>query len=201
VKPLMRAEHLASALLTLCASAALLTGCKSPPTSFYTLSADSSLERSGNTLQGAVVVGPVTIPDLVDRPQIVTRVSGNEVALNEFARWGEPLRSGVATAIAGDLGRLLGSERVSMSSQTVAGTESWRVRVDIVQFDSMPGEAVAVDALWTVHVAGRTTLLTGRSTVREPVSGAGYDALVAAHSRALATVSRDIAAAIRKSSS
>ncbi|MBN3755585.1 membrane integrity-associated transporter subunit PqiC [Paraburkholderia sp. Tr-20389] len=201
MKPLTRTGRTAAALLVLCASVALLHGCKSPPTSFYTLSADPSLERSSQALQGAVVVGPVTIPELVDRPQLVTRVSGNEVALDEFARWGEPLRSGIAAAIAGDLTRLLGSERVSVSSQTVAGTESWRVRVDLVQFDSMPGEAVAIDARWTVHVAGRTTLLTGRSTVREPVSGAGYDALVAAHSRALATVSRDIAAAIRQAGS
>jgi hypothetical protein len=33
--------------------------------------------------------------------------------------------------------------------------------------------------------------------VREPAGGTGFDALVAAHSRALARVSRDIASAIR----
>jgi len=38
---------------------------------------------------------------------------------------------------------------------------------------------------------------TGQSAVREPAGGPGYDALVAAHVRALAAVSRDIAAAIR----
>ncbi|MBP0596090.1 membrane integrity-associated transporter subunit PqiC [Paraburkholderia sp. LEh10] len=191
----MRFSRLAAALL-MPGIAASLNGCKSPPTSFYTLSSDASLQRSGDALTGTVVVGPVTVPDLIDRPQIVTRMSNNEVALNEFARWGEPIRSGVAATIAGDLARLLGSDRVSMSSQSVADTQAWRVRVDIVQFDSMPGEAVAIDALWTVHVAGRTTLLTGRSIVREPAPDAGYDALVAAQSRALASVSRDIAAAM-----
>jgi uncharacterized protein len=100
--------------------------------------------------------------------------------------------------IAADLSRLLGSPRVSVSSQTVAGTDQFRVRVDVVQFDSMPGDAVAIDALWTVRVEGRKTLITGRSTVREPVQGADDAALVAAHSRALASVSRDIAAAIRR---
>ncbi|ACC69842.1 PqiC family protein [Paraburkholderia phymatum] len=177
---------------------ALLAACASPRSSFYTLSPDSTLESVGAPLSVAVVVGPVTIPELVDRPQLVTRVSGNEVRLDEFARWGEPLKSGVADVIAADLTRLLGSKQVSVSSQTVAGTEACRVRVDIVQFDSMPGEAVAVDALWTVRVAGRTTLLTGRSTVREPVQGTDEAALVAAHSRALAAVSREIAAAIRR---
>jgi len=182
-----------------CAAAAitLLAACSSPPSNFYTLSPDTTLESAGAPLSVSVVVGPVTVPDLVDRPQLVTRVSGNEVKLNEFARWGEPLKSGVADVIAADLTRLLGSQRVSVSSHMVAGTEAYRVRVDILQFDSMPGEAVAVDALWTVRVTGRTALLTGRSTIREPVQGADDAALVAAHSRALAAVSRDIAAAIR----
>ena len=181
------------------AAVVVLAACSSPRSSFYTLSSDAALESAGAPMPVSVVVGPVTVPDLVDRPQLVTRLSNNEVKLNEFARWGEPLKSGVADVIAADLSRLLGSPRVSVSSQTVAGTEAFRVRVDIVQFDSMPGDAVAIDALWTVHVAGRTALLTGRSTVREQVQGADDAALVAAHSRALASVSRDIAAAIRRS--
>jgi uncharacterized protein len=179
-------------------AAVMLAACSSPRANFYTLSADPALESTGAALPVSVVVGPVTIPDLVDRPQMVTRVTGNEVRLNEYARWGEPLRNGVAGVIAADLTRLLGSPRVAASSQSAADADACRVRVDIVQFDSMPGEAVAIDALWTVRVAGRSALLTGRSTVREPVQGAGDAALVAAHSRALASVSRDIAAAIRR---
>ncbi|MEM5382285.1 PqiC family protein [Paraburkholderia phymatum] len=181
------------------AAAAVLAACGSPRSNFYTLSSDATLESTGAPLSVTVVVGPVTVPELVDRPQLVTRVSGNEVKLNEYARWGEPLKSGVADVIASDLSRLLGSQRVSVSSQTVAGTEACRVRVDIVRFDSMPGEAVAIDALWTVRLAGQKALLTGRSTVREQVQGADEAALVAAHSRALASVSRDIAEAIRRS--
>jgi uncharacterized protein len=185
-------------LLALAAATCALAACKSPPTSFYTLSPDAALEHAGAAVTGAVVVGPVTVPDLVDRPQIVTRVSGNEVTINEFARWGEPLRSNIAATLAGDLARLLGSARVSVSAQTVAGTEAWRVRVDIVQFDATPGDSVAVDAMWTVKMSGRTALLTGRSTVRELAPGTGFDALVAAQSRALASVSRDIAGAIQQ---
>jgi hypothetical protein len=189
-----RSAAIASAIAVAIASA---SGCSSPRSNFYTLSADPTLERSGNAVPAAVVVGPVTIPDLVDRPQLVTRLSNNAVALNEFARWGEPLKSGIAFVIASDLARLLGSDRVSVSSQSVAGMESCRVRVDIVQFDSIPGDAVVIDALWTVRVNGRTAPIAGRSLVREPVQGADDAALVAAHSRALASVSRDIAAAIR----
>lgn len=191
----------ATLILSLVAASTLVTACKSPPASFYTLSPDASLQQTGAPIAGVVVVGPVTVPELVDRPQIVTRVSGNEVTLNEFARWGEPLRSNIANTISADLARLLGSDRVSVSAQTVAGTQAWRVRVDIVQFDATPGDSVSVDALWTVQMANRTTLLTGRSTVRELSPGTGFDALVAAQSRALASVSRDIASAMQRGTS
>jgi len=53
-----------------------------------------------------------------------------------------------------------------------------------------------VEILWQVSTA-KGGVKTGQSAVREPAGGPGYDALVAAHVRALAAVSRDIAAAIR----
>jgi uncharacterized lipoprotein YmbA len=71
------------------------------------------------------------------------------------------------------------------------------VRVDIQQFESVPGDAVTVDAHWSVRRFGDDNALTGRSLVREPVTGGDWNALVAAHSRALASVSRDIAKAIQ----
>jgi len=71
------------------------------------------------------------------------------------------------------------------------------VRVDVLRFDSAPGEAATIDALWTVRPPRQAALLTGRTVAREPVADKDCGALVAAHSRALAAVSQDIAAAIR----
>ncbi|MDR5856816.1 PqiC family protein [Caballeronia sp. LZ062] len=179
---------------------AVCAGCSSPRASFYRLSVDSSLTATTGRGPGRpLIVRPVTVPDLVNRPQIVTRNSDNEVALNEYARWGEPLNSSIADAIAGDLTLLLGSDRVAVASRAVADPQAWRVRVDIQQFESVPDQTVAIDARWAVRSFGGDTALSGRSVVREPVSGPDFDALVAAHSRALASVSRDIAAAIERS--
>jgi uncharacterized protein len=181
-----------------------LSACASPQASFYRLSADSTLTAmAARPLSRAVIVGPVTVPDLVDRPQIVTRNTANEVALNEYARWGAPLASGIADAIAGDLTLLLASDRVAAATRAVADPKAWRVRVDIQQFESVPGDAVTIDAHWAVRAnmpdsADPASLRTmsGRSLVREAVSGPGFDALVAAQSRALGRVSRDIASAM-----
>jgi uncharacterized lipoprotein YmbA len=71
------------------------------------------------------------------------------------------------------------------------------VIVDVQRFESVTSDAVTVDALWAVRRAAGGETRTGRSLVREPTAGAGYDAVVAAHGRALTHVSQDIAATIR----
>ncbi|WGS45527.1 PqiC family protein [Burkholderia sp. JSH-S8] len=186
------------ALVAVALMAGLLGGCGSSPTArFYTLSPDATLTGDGVAMPVQVVISPVTVPELVDRPQIVTRVAGNQVSLDEFARWAEPLKTDIARVIAADVGQLLGAARVSVFDAGPGAVPAWRVRVDVMRFESAPGDAVTIEALWAVRPPGKVAAITGRSVAREVVHGQGYDALIAAHDRALAAVSRDIASAIR----
>jgi hypothetical protein len=66
-----------------------------------------------------------------------------------------------------------------------------------MRFESVQGDAVTIEALWAVLPPGKSTSVMGHSLEHEPVQGQGYEALIAAHDRALAAVSRDIASAIR----
>ncbi|MFJ1211517.1 PqiC family protein [Burkholderia pyrrocinia] len=178
----------------------LLGGCGSSPTArFYTLSPDATLTGVGTAMPVSVVVNPVTVPELVDRPQIVTRVAGNQVSLDEFARWAEPLKTDIARVIAADIGQLLGSARVNVFDSGPNMAPAWRVRVDVMRFESAPGDSVTIEVLWAVRPPGKAAAIAGRSVAREVVHGQGYDALIAAHDRALAAVSSDIATAIRAS--
>jgi hypothetical protein len=59
------------------------------------------------------------------------------------------------------------------------------------------GQSVLVDSCGTVNQTAGSEERSGCTVSREPVQGDGFDALAAAHSRALAVVSSDIAAAIR----
>ena len=170
---------------------------RSPRATFYTLlpAAVPQAQTPGGAYP-SVVVGPVTIPELVDRPQLVVRVAENRVDVLETHRWAEPLKSEIPRLMARDLGRLLGSDRVSSYGQSAAADATHRVLVDIVRLESAPGGSVTVEAVWTVRRAAGETR-RGRSLVQEKVAGAGYEELVAACSRALAGVSVDIANAIR----
>jgi uncharacterized protein len=178
------------------AAVCLLAACgTSPRPSFYTLSADASLEAAPNTMPLRVIVGPVTVPELVDKPQIVTRREPNEVGINEFARWGEPLKENIARTLAADLSRLLGSDNVSVYPQG-PDVKPYQVRVDVMRFESVPGDSVTLDALWTVRSPDSTARFDGHTVAHESTDGAGFDAIAQAHSRALAQMSRQIAAAI-----
>jgi len=86
---------------------------------------------------------------------------------------------------------------------TEAGTEAgadahYRVDIEVQRFESAPGTAATLDAAWTVRRAKDGREERGHSRVREPVRNAGYEALAAAHSRALGRLSQDIADVIRR---
>lgn len=185
-------------IVTLCLSAAF-TGCsRSPRVTFYTLEPSNQTENAAVTATvPSVSVGPVTLPEVVDRPQLVVRVAANRVEILETHRWAEPLKSEIPRLIAEDLRRMLGSNRVSSYLQHAGVGADYRVLVDIQRFESSPGEGVIVEAAWSLRRAGGGTPKTARSLVRVPVDAVGYDPIVAAYGRALLAVSRDLAEAIR----
>ena len=71
--------------------------------------------------------------------------------------------------------------------------------LDVEQFEGRLGEYVQLDVTWTVTGRqAKETLLVKKAMLREPVATDDYEALVAAKSRVLATLSRKIADEIRK---
>ncbi len=182
------------------ALAAALSGCASPPSQFYTLAATARPEVGASPASYVVAVDSVGLPGTVDRPQFVVQKGPNRVAFDEFNRWAAPLATNIARTVAENLVVLLGTPQVVSGPLAPSFKPAYRVTVDIQRFESVPGEAATFDALWQVRRVGADAdagATIGRTTLREPVQGEGYDALAAAHSRAIAGMSRDIAAAIR----
>lgn len=186
------------ALLTAFAVAG--SGCgTSAPVRYFTLAAEPPLaaDTSATTQPPYVIaVGPVTVPEMVDRPHLVLRSSPTRVAVTEQARWAAPLKSEIPRVIASQLARLLPDATTATSDQRAVSTPDYRVHIDIQRFDSAPGESATIEASWSVRSRDGVRR-DGRSVASEQ-SGAGYDELVAAHSRALGIVAKDIAAAILK---
>jgi uncharacterized lipoprotein YmbA len=177
----------------------ILSGCGSPlKERFYILGSSATPAPAASGLSYLVTVGPVTVPGAVDRPQIVLRVGANRVTLQEQSRWAEPLKESIPRVVAGNLAMLLANAQVATDPQnaTAAGADC-RVVLDIQRFDSVLGEAATLEVLWTVSFTSGGAATSGRVLIREPAGGPDFDAIVAAHSRALAALSRVIASAIR----
>ena len=190
-------------VFVLCPLLLLIAGCGRTQTAkFYTLNAltDPQMDRrsvsSGDGI--AVGLGPIHLPEYLDRPQIVTRVSPNEVRFAEFERWAGPLVADFASTLAANLSSLLRTERVALYPWKTTAPIDCRVEIEVSRFDGKPGDSVSLQGRWSLFSKDRKrTLVTKNSSVTEPANGKGYEALVAAQSRAIAKLSREIADAIQ----
>ena len=146
-----------------------------------------------------VGLAPVTVPEYLDRPDIMQRAGGTEIKPIGSARWAERLSINVGRVVAENLGLLLGSGDV-VQLPTRSGTPiNLEVALDLSRFEQDSDGTAVLAGRWTVRRAGNgSEVASGRTSLREPVEGSGTDQVVAAMSRNLAKVSRDIATGINR---
>ena len=185
----------------------LMLGCSSPKTSYYKLNAEPIPAMPSVSNQARIMVGPISVPTRMDRPQIVTQAAGSEVEVYEYHRWAGSLKGDVGRVISSSLARNLGAPNVWNFAQSTQSQYDYQVLIDVQSLESSQGGDVVADVLWTIkpsitvakntsHAAGSKCVpqeIMGRSLVREPVSGSGFDALLNAQSRAFSKVGDDIA--------
>jgi hypothetical protein len=183
----------------------LLVGCGSspPPTEFYTLNSLGSMTHQTQPLNAdqniAIGIGPVQIPQILDRPQIVTRTGPNKIKVDEFHRWAGPLKAGFAQVLAENIALLLATDRVVVYPWEIDFKPHYRIALDIRYFEGQLGKNVLLDVVWRVAgQEGQKIQAVKTSVIKEPLSAPDYDALVAAKSQAIARLSREIAQEIQK---
>jgi len=173
----------------------------SAPSRFYIL---NSLAGPGRATQAAaaeanitVGIGPVEFPAYLDRQQIVTRVSDNELHLARFDEWAEPLKENFVRVLVEDLAYLLPAD--SFTVLPLRGLESpdWQMEIEVIRMDGSLGKDVSLLVRWRIfEKETKEMLLTRTSSLKEPAVAPGYEALVAAHNRLTETLSREMADAI-----
>ena len=193
---------LRSTALSLVALLVVLGGCLgggSPPSRFYLLSPIPSSEASAATASGlAIGVGPVAIPDYLNRGQIVTRTGENQLELAEFDRWAEPLQKNLSRVLAINLSTLLSTDRVALHPWNRSTPMDYQVIVDVGRFEAGTDGMTSLLARWSVvEGTGRKTLRVRKSNFSEPIDADGYEATVASMSQLIAALSREVAAEIR----
>lgn len=177
----------------------LTSGCASSPQArFYSLTATAPQATLPADMKApSVTIASVTIPELINRPQMVVKTDGTQVELLEIQRWAEPLKTAIPLTIAENISRILGSDRVSSYPQNASYSADFKVYLDIQRFESSGGY-VLLDALWTIRTPDEKPPQSGRSKFKEKIEGSSYEAMVAAYSTGLANISNDIALALKK---
>ena len=125
-------------------------------------------------------------------------MSPNRVRLEEFDRWASPLQNDIARAVVANLVAALGTPRVMLASAPVTANVEYRAIIEIQRFESAPGDAATLEAVWAVSRTKDGKSQTGRTTTREATADGSFDALAAAHSRAIGRLSQDLANAVRE---
>jgi uncharacterized lipoprotein YmbA len=181
----------------------LAAGCAgtADPTRYYVRAPPraSAAPRPAAVGQRELRVGirSVELPRYVERPQIVTRASANRLEVSESQQWGAPLRHTVPVMLAENIAQLVPTDQVAVFPWGRGFVPDVQVIVEVSQFEGALGGEALLNARWRLVGRAAEESTTGVSRLSEP-AGADYESLVAAHSRLIGALSRDIADALRR---
>ena len=180
--------------------ATILTGCAAPPAPVVyhsLLGADAGAAATARADGPALVVGPVRVPDLLHNTRIATGSDGRfQLAGNH--RWAGSVDREIGRALAERLAAELATERVALFPQAPATKTAWRVQVEVLALDGLPGQWARLEVRWTLLDPAGTGPRTRRGDYREPLTDPGHAAWVAGQRTNLARLGADIAAVIRE---
>lgn len=181
---------------------ALMAGCASSPTSsFYILSPlPEAKARQGTLVEGKISlgIGPITLPDYMDRPQMVSGVGAQRIEVDEFQRWGGSLRDDIANTLGENLAYLLGTSRVVVLSSEFKLPVRYRLAVNILRFEADNEGQASLKVRWALLDSNAEVALAVReSDYRRSFDRVDQDAKVSALSATLADFSREVADTIR----
>jgi uncharacterized lipoprotein YmbA len=199
---LLRPKHLT---FTICWLA--LAGClggPSGPTNFYMLSplSPSQAGTSAATAEGRIRIGlaTVVVPEYLNRNEIVFNLDNTVYQLAEFNQWAEPLNDNLTRVLAENLTNLVRDDLIDVFLASDSSIPAdYRLEVDVLRLDGNLGGQVALISQWALLDTEEDDLiLMRRSEYQELAADNTFKGLVLAQSRAIEALSRDIAAAIKK---
>jgi len=178
----------------------LLSSCgTSPKTNFYLLNSVHDIENEV-TENISIGVWQVKLPDMIDRPEIVTRTGAYTIDLADFHRWAGGLGSNINLLIANELSYNLKTTYVDISPWSSYRKLDYQVKVHIRNFDGeLGGESTLEGAYIILNGKGDKKILEVTFTFKEKVKGTEYKHLAEAMSQLVIDLSDEISKSISTS--
>ena len=179
-------------------------GCFSPrpdPSKFFVLAPVGApanpIPPAGLTSSSipTIGIGPIKLPEYLDRDEVVTRVGPNRLELSDQDRWAEPLDNNFKQVIAQDLTQLLGTHSITFYPWPGTTRVDYQVRIDVYRFETDPSASAQLVAHWQVLDGSRKLLYANDSSLSEQAQPGEPGA--AALSRTVDGLARQIASAIQ----
>ncbi len=184
----------------------LLAACgSSPKVQYFQLRAEPPQGVEQGALASAPVstgiwaLGPVQIPEYLDRDAIVRPSGQAMLRLTPSERWAEPLRDAIPRLLQQDLARLHGITRIWRLPLPPGLKAERQLRVEIQRLDAEADTGLrpqlVLQARWSwIDPSGRQPPQVREQRIEVPAGDGSTDALVAAHRAALWALAQAIAA-------
>ena len=181
----------------------LLTGCggTQPTMHYYQLAPTALPVTSGaeSLSDLAIEIGPVTIPEMLKRQEVVIRGEGNEYRLTELHRWAGLLEKDLTAVIIENLGKQLGTEKVANYPSAIYFEPDYRIIIEILSLTGKPGELVTLRAGWTIiDRSGKQILERKISEYQQQLTNPSIDSLVQAENQVIALLCQEISDSLRQ---
>ena len=186
-------------LMLLVSSCSLLSGAPGAgPNRYYVLTEGAELREIARLPKLSLGVGPIELPDYLDRFSIATRSEANRVTYAENDRWAESLGGNVQRVLAADLSVLLYTERISLFPWYRTSAPDRRVSISIQRFEVDPGGKVRLWARWILRDEDGKRLVSGEFDERREVA-TGPDAVARVMSDLVGDLARSLAVVVAES--
>jgi len=188
--------------LTRLSAALLVAACTATPlTHFYILEAvnPSPAPVSATAKQHLIGIGPVTLPSLLERKQIVTRTGNNSIHQAEFHQWAAPLKDNLVQVLTQNLAAQQPEAIVRAYPWSAFGTVDYHVIIDVTRFDTTPKRSANLEADWAIMNDQTHSLISsGHSRIERPLTDASYSGAVDALDKTLGEFSRELSTELQK---
>lgn len=188
-----------NSVMLILVSVILFTYCSSsPPVQKYILT--PSIENDVETLSGkinsevTIGIGTIEFSEYLKRPEIVSFKGSNELNVDQFNRWAEPLEKNFERVLIENLSRLIPTDRINIFPWQEEEPNSFQIIILVNEFGMRSDSSVVLDARWSVSKKfKRDFLMTQRSFYTENAAGVSIEGEVALLSDLIGKFSRDIA--------
>lgn len=188
-------------LLTFCGLiVVLLGGCAStsPPIAYYSLSGSQPAPVKPDQRHFAVQIGPVTLPDLLKRSQIVLGAPEQPYRLSDQHRWAGELDREFARALGEQVAAQLGTEQIALFPADGHLQLTDQVLLDILSLEGSLGKEAVLIVRWTVvDPATKAARLTRRSSCITVPGDGSHGAWVAAQRANIGKLGAEVASVLK----